>query len=50
MTDLPYIFAAYGVFAVFAVALAIFASLRLGRAKSKLLALDKRAAKKPELP
>ena len=47
MTDLPYIFAAYGVFAVFAIGLAIFTSLRLGRAKKKLLALDKRAKREP---
>jgi hypothetical protein len=43
MTHLPYIIASYGLFVVFALALAVNASLRLGRATRRLRAVDPRA-------
>ncbi len=42
MTHLPYILASYGIFVVAALAVAITASLRLGRTTRRLRALDNR--------
>jgi heme exporter protein D len=43
MTHLPYIAASYGLFAVVALAYALDAWARLGRARRRLAAIDPRA-------
>jgi len=43
MTDLPFIMLSYAAFTIAVLALAIFTSLRLGRAKKRLNAVDPRA-------
>jgi hypothetical protein len=48
MTDLPYIIGSYVLVAIAGVGLAIFTSLRLGRAKARLKAVDKRAESRRE--
>ena len=50
MTELPYIIASYVLFAFLAVVLAVTTSLRLGRARARLKALDRRADPRRERP
>jgi hypothetical protein len=47
MTDLPYIFASYALFAVVVIVLAVAASLRLASARKRLAVLDQRAKPRP---